>query len=120
MAALNFTRPANDGPVAMSVHHRTVQQRLVALNAADPQLVRAGPVEVALDPVGGDVIVADPLPPAPASNSLQAGASYQHLDLAVTDHDPATQRKFGVDPERPLDPWAVRWISGIRSVSIAW
>src|SRR3954454_222735 len=37
-----------DGPAAVSSHHRSVQERLVALDVGNPQLVRPGAGEVAL------------------------------------------------------------------------
>ncbi len=44
-----------DSPRAESCHLRTVQQRLVALDVADPELVRAVDVEPAVHEVLGEL-----------------------------------------------------------------
>ena len=45
-------RACCDRPMAVSFHHRTVRERLVALDVGDPQLVGSVGAEVALDQIG--------------------------------------------------------------------
>src|SRR4051794_30778214 len=67
-----------DGPVAVSFHHRSVRERLVALDVSDPQLIWAGRGERAFDQVRAGVRAtprhggARPLRPADPAQALAA------------------------------------------------
>jgi hypothetical protein len=91
--------------VAVSFHHRRVQERLVALDVSDPQPVRSIRMEVA----GHQIVTGDRCVVAlccaatpPAGHAAQALAAHQPFDTFAPDADPGTESQLGVDPWRPV------------------
>jgi hypothetical protein len=68
-------------------------------DVGDPQLVRPGAAEVALD---------------------QVGAAHQQRDGVVADRDPMAKPQLGMDPQCAVVPREAWWISAMWSVSQAW
>jgi hypothetical protein len=64
-----------------------------------PQLVAAGPGELALDQVAGGRLGSQPASElGAAGDALQAGAAHQQLHSMEADRDAPTQGELGVDP----------------------
>lgn len=67
-------------------------------DVGDPQLVRAGPVEVSTHEVGHDDPASGALAAPVSGQAGELGAAHQQPDRVVPDHDSAGVDEFGVDP----------------------
>ena len=71
-------------------------------DVGDPQLVRGGAGDVAVDQVGGDLVGLGMAPLGASGGASQAGAAHQQRNGVVADHDPAAQPQLGMHPQRAV------------------
>lgn len=84
------------------------------------ELVRLVAGEFAVNKVSGRVLGHDPsVTPTMAGKALQASLSYRQLHGVITDCDPVTHRRFGVDPRCSVGASEAVWTWRIMSASRA-
>ena len=85
-----------DRPKAVSFHHRTVEQRLVALDVRYPQLVGYVSGELTADSIGGGGMRRGLPIPGTAGEAPDAGRAHHLLDRLVANRDALSEDQFCV------------------------
>ena len=81
----------------MSSHHRRVQERLVALQVADPQLIGRIAGLLAVHHVTGGALVGDLAPAGPPRQPADAVAEHHQLNDPTRHDDASPLGQLGVD-----------------------
>jgi hypothetical protein len=89
-----------DGPAAVSFHHRSVQERLVALGVGDPQLIGPERVKRPVDQAAGDAVRPDTHPLRSAGHAPEPGPAHEQLNGAVGDDQAAAEGELGACTRR--------------------
>jgi hypothetical protein len=103
----------------VSFHHRAVRERLVALDVGDPQTIRLGANEVAVDKITGCRHLRSESSPGTARKALQTRALHEHLDGIVADGDRSSDRQFGMHTTRAVGAAEALCTSRMTSVNYA-